>query len=176
MKSCTSLELLASAVTTVFELAVSAFRVCESLARRLSRLSVSSRAGTARWRAVWRSVERPATAAPSSLMISVNRSRWGIRMMSASRSAGIVEKVCDAVSVAAGLERLAVLPRLAVDEVLADQRLGAGLAGRVRAEGAEALGRHLHRDQRIKRVGQCAVLSLKHRPIELMTRRDARRP
>ena len=33
-------------------------------------------------------------------MISVNRSRWGIRMMSASRSAGIVENVCEAVSVA----------------------------------------------------------------------------
>ena len=32
-------------------------------------------------------------------MISVNRSRWGIRMMSASRSAGIVENVCDAFSV-----------------------------------------------------------------------------
>ena len=32
-------------------------------------------------------------------MISVNRSRSGIRMMSASRSAGIVENVCDALSV-----------------------------------------------------------------------------
>ncbi len=75
MKFWTCLELFASAVTTALELAVSALSVFESLPSRLSRLSVSSSAGTARWSAVCRSVERPATAAPSSLMISVNRSR-----------------------------------------------------------------------------------------------------
>ena len=73
-------------------------------------------------------------------MISVNRSRWGIRMMSASRSAGIVENVCDAVSVLPEASGLPYWPGLAVDEVLADQRLRPRLARRVRAERAEPLG------------------------------------
>ena len=67
--------LLASAVMTVFESRVRFWSVVESLASRLSRLSVSSSAGTARCRAACRSPERAAAAAPSSLMISVNRSR-----------------------------------------------------------------------------------------------------
>ena len=50
----------------------------------------------------------------------------------------------------AGLQRLSVLPRLAVHEVLADQRLGPGLARRVRAECAEALGGHLHGHHRVE--------------------------
>ena len=48
MNRLTCLELLASAVTTESESAVSCWRVCESLASRLSRLSVSVSAGTAR--------------------------------------------------------------------------------------------------------------------------------
>ena len=158
MKSWTCVELLASAVITELELAVSALSVWESFPSRLSRLSVSSSAGTARWSAVWRSVERPATAAPSSLMINVNRSRCGIRMMSASRSAGIVENVCDAPQRAARGKRLAVLAGLAVDEVLADQRLRPRLARRVRAERAEPLDGHLHRDQRVELVLAVGVL------------------
>ncbi len=110
MKFWTCLELLASAVTTASEFAVRSCRVCESLASRFSRLSVSSSAGTARRSAVWRSSERPATAPPSSLMISEKRSRWGRRMMSASRSAGIVENVCEAGSVAPDFSGLPCSP------------------------------------------------------------------
>jgi hypothetical protein len=93
MKFCTSLLLLASAVTTWLELVVSAFSVAESLASRLSRLSVSVSAGTARCSAACRSPERPATAAPSSLMINVRRWRYGSRMMLLIRSNGIVDTV-----------------------------------------------------------------------------------
>ncbi len=67
--------------------------VFESLASRLSRLSVSVSAGTARRSAELRSSERPATAAPSSLMRIVKRWRYGSRITFWSRSAGIVDWV-----------------------------------------------------------------------------------
>ena len=85
--------LLASAVITLLESCVRFWSVVESLASRWSRLSVSVSAGTARRNAAWRSSDRAAAAAPSSLTISVKRSRYGSRMTSWSRSAGIVDCV-----------------------------------------------------------------------------------
>ncbi len=75
MNRWTWVLLFASAVMTLLESEVSDWSVCESLASRLSRLSVSVSAGTARRSACSRSPERPATVAPSSLMINVRRWR-----------------------------------------------------------------------------------------------------
>ena len=55
-------------------------------------------------------------------------------MMSWTRSAGIVDWVWLAGIVLPGPEHLALRPRLAVDEVLADQRLRPRLAERVLVE------------------------------------------
>ena len=75
MKRLTWVLLFASAVITVLESRVRFCNVVESLASRLSRLSVSDRAGTARCNAACRSPERAAAAAPSSLTISEKRWR-----------------------------------------------------------------------------------------------------
>jgi hypothetical protein len=72
---CTCLLLLASAVMTVFALAFRSRIVVASPASNASRLSASASAGSARLSADCRSSERNATAAPSSLMIRLNRSR-----------------------------------------------------------------------------------------------------
>ena len=110
MNRSTVVVLLASAVITASEFAVSCSMLFESLASRLSRLSVSVSAGTARRSAAARSLERPATAAPSSLMISVNRSRYGIRITSSSRSAGIVDCVWVTGIVLPGFSTLPLVP------------------------------------------------------------------
>ena len=72
---CTCLLLLASAVITEFALPLRSRIVVASLASSASRLSVSASAGSARRSATCRSSEREATAAPSSLMIRLKRSR-----------------------------------------------------------------------------------------------------
>ena len=75
MKRLTLALLLASAVITLLESRVRFWIVVESLPSSASRLSVSVSAGTARRSADCRSPERAATAAPSSLTISVKRWR-----------------------------------------------------------------------------------------------------
>src|SRR6202035_3264697 len=110
MKRCTFWLFLARAVITELALTFRLLIVWASLASRFSRLSVSARAGSARRSAVWRSSERAATAAPSSLMIRLRRSRYGICMMFWTRSAGIVDWVWLAGIVAPDLSTGPELP------------------------------------------------------------------
>ena len=81
-----------------------------------------------------RSPGRPARPAPSSPTISRRRSRYGRRMMSSDqvdrdRRAGLLHRQAPAVG-----QPLVGGARLAVHEVLADQRLRADLAARVLAQ------------------------------------------
>ena len=117
-------------------------------ARMASTRSVSRRAGTARRTVSWMSVARPPTPAPSSLRMIPSRSRYGRRMMLLIRSIGIVDAVCSTGIVPAGLQALLGGAGPAVDEVLADQRLRAGLAEGVGAQRAEAVLGDREVDQR----------------------------
>ena len=131
-------------------------------AEELSRRAVWRSAGTPRRIASFRSSGRPARPAPSSFRISRKRSAVGRRMMFWTRSGGIVDAVRRPRSRPPGsISRLA-RPGQAVEEVLAERRLRARLAGRVRAQRAEALLGDLHLDERLLRA--LVEVQVDHRP------------
>ena len=118
-------------------------------ARISSTRSVSRSAGTPRRIVACRSSPRAATPMPSSDRISPKRSRAGRRRMSSTRSGGIVPAVCSTgIVFGRGLGRLA---RLAVQVVLADQRLRLDLAAHVGAKAREVRARDGDRRQRAGR-------------------------
>ena len=96
--------------TTVFELLMKFLMIVSWPARIRSTLSVSRRPGCALCSSSEMSCGRPARPVPSSAMISRSLSRYGSRITSPTRSAGIVEVVCFADSVAPLFSRCGVFP------------------------------------------------------------------